>query len=65
MGFEWLSGIYLTTHEWRFDLGYRLITLSEETLEMAAIITFLYALMLYAGKYAGGVGVRVGGEGAK
>jgi hypothetical protein len=50
----------LTTHEWRFDLGYRLITLSEETLEMAAIVIFLYALMLYAGEHAGGVGARIG-----
>jgi hypothetical protein len=60
MGFEEISGLYLESHGWNFGLGYGVITFFEETLEMVAIVTFLYALMLYAGKYAGGVGVRVG-----
>jgi hypothetical protein len=60
IGFEEISGLYLESHGWNFGLGYHVITLIEETLEMGAIVTFLYALMLYAGKYAGGVGVRIG-----
>ena len=60
MGFEWLSGIYLTTHDWSFGLGYHVVTLFEETLEMAAIVMLLYALMSYAAKYAGGLSLRIG-----
>lgn len=60
MGFEWLAGIYLTTHEWSFGLGYHLFTLFEETLEMVAIVMLLYALMSYAVKYAGGLAFRIG-----
>ena len=65
IGFEEISGFYLESHDWRFGLGYGAITLIEETLEMGAVITFLYALMLYAGKYAGGVGVRIAGGGER
>jgi hypothetical protein len=60
MGFEEISGLYLESHGWNFGLGYGVITLIEETLEMGSIVTFFYALMLYAGKYADGVGVRIG-----
>lgn len=62
MGFEELSGVYLKMHDGHFGIGYYLSTLVEETLEMTGTVTFIYALMSYAAKYAagGGLTLRIG-----
>jgi len=59
IGFEEISGVYLKTHDWSFGLGYNLVTLFEETLEMTAVVMLIYALMSYAAKYAGGLSLRI------
>ena len=59
MGFEELSGVYLTTHGGHCGVGYYLSTFVEETLEMTGIVTLIYALLSYAAKYAGGGGLTL------
>ncbi len=62
MGFEELSGVYLTAHEGRCGPGYFVSTIVEETLEMTGVTTLIYALMSFAAKYAGekGLALRIG-----
>lgn len=59
MGFEELSGVYLTHNDGRCGPGYYVSTILEETLEMTGVTALIYALLSYAAKYAGGGGVAL------
>jgi hypothetical protein len=59
IGFELLNGIYADSYTTQ-NLGYALLSIVEEVLEMSGIIIFIWALLTYIGKHYAEISIQFG-----
>jgi hypothetical protein len=59
LGFELIGGYYFDLNGARKVLLYEIITMVEESLEMAGILIFIYALIQYAGSAVSNINLKI------
>ena len=60
IGFEMVGALYYETNNERMDFNYGLITLCEEFMEMAGLVVFIYALLVYMETMHNGITIQIG-----